>query len=569
MIRAMVVGLLAALAGCTEVRDRVLPVSIPLALRGGLLYVHGSVVADPEVACDEGRPPAERAPALLDVGTPLSAFRAEVNQPPLRLPSSHVFLAGDHGGQPGPTRVLLCQASLVRIGLAQELFQVRWDASALPVSLVVGSDLLRRFSLLFSFAAEPDDPMCQRPPCLRLGRGDLSNSCQIAHRGDAVFPFQLGGGDLLVEVGDNVLSLPPGRITLPACLEPWPDPLAGRRPVPCIDCERLRRRREEIASDPRGDVCRRAQLEDLERLLCSPSPPRRCPEPDHRLPAPAAAPPGCPEPKALEDVLVEEGLHDRRYQPGGVSVRLLLSTALPGLVLSQSAFARLRGQSEAEALLTTPAVALQMPGHPPELAHRVTLGRAGGTALALVSRERHLSPCEELARSRRQRFGLPRLASEGCLQGCMQAACLVNLGRDPAQQPRRCGFGGVSPELACDDLRAPVASVIEIDGPLSEVLVVADSARLLQAVNADLRSSSAQVDGVIGVALLERLELEIDYPAQRIAAHCRCGSTGCRAYRRFTYLAADECAPRDLLCLPEEPDHSPGALVIKACREPR
>lgn len=569
MSRAAAVGLLAALAGCTEVRDRVLPVPIPLALREGLLYVHGSVVASPDVTCDAGVPPAGRAPALLDVGTPLGAFRGEANQPTLRLPGSHIFLAGDNGGEPGPTRVLLCEAPLVRVGLAQELFQVRWGAAALPVSLVVGGDLLRRFSLLFSFAAEPDDPMCQRPPCLRLGRGDLSNVCQVAHRGDAVFPFQLAGGDLLVELGDNVLSLPPTRITLPVCLEPLPDPLAGPAPAPCIDCERLRRRRDEIASDPRGDACRRAELEDLEGLLCASPPRRRCPEPDYRLPGPALARAGCPEPRSLEDILAEEGLHDRRYQPSGLSVRLLLSTALPGLVLSRSAFARLRGEGEAEALLSGPAVALQMPGHPAEPAYPATLGRGGATALALVSREQHLSPCGELARSRRQRFGLPRLAGEGCLQGCMQAACLVNLGRDPAQQLRRCGFAGASPELACDDLRAPVASVIEIDGPLSDVLVVADSARLLQAVNAELRSSSAQVDGILGVALLQRLEAEIDYPAQRIAAHCRCGSTGCRAYRRFTYLAADECASRDLLCLPNEPGRPPGALVTPACREPR
>jgi hypothetical protein len=91
-------------------------------------------------------------------------------------------------------------------------------------------------------------------------------------------------------------------------------------------------------------------------------------------------------------------------------------------------------------------------------------------------------------------------------------------------------------------------------GPdLIEALVVPDTARILQSVNADIRSDGAQIDGVIGLSVLTRLATTIDYPQTRVALSCRCGDTVghmCRAYRGATYNPADSCSQDTILQIP-------------------
>src|SRR5207253_7256483 len=81
--------------------------------------------------------------------------------------------------------------------------------------------------------------------------------------------------------------------------------------------------------------------------------------------------------------------------------------------------------------------------------------------------------------------------------------------------------------------------------------VIPDAADILQAINNDLRTTSAQVDGIIGVSLLSRLQVEIDSPGSRVIAHCRCESdpSTCRTYRRFTTRSIDDCTRSGDLCI--------------------
>lgn len=570
MRRGAAIACLLWAAACSETRDRFLPVPLPLASSGGVLRALGGAEGEAALSCDEAQrdlAPGAQGPVLIDSGTPLSAFRGEPGEAALRFDRGRVFLSGAQGDAAGPTRLMLCDVPILRASQSVDQFQLRWGDAALPAAAVLGGDLLGRFSLLFSFGAEPDQPLCAKPPCLRFGRSDLASSCRLASRGEAVFPFKPLGGELLVKLGDDLIQLPPTRITVAACAEPAADPLGGAEPAPCLPCDRLDARRQALGADIVKNRCRIQQLEELFNLICKPAPARTCPD-GFRLPAPQPTA-ECPSPQSYEDLIAEQELHDPRYQASGKNMRLLVSTALPGLLLSRSAYARLRDEAAAEALFSRPGVPLQMPGFPVETARRVTLGRAGAAALALVSRELQLSPCEELARSRRQRYGLPRVGDGACTQSCAQSACLVNLQRDSIQTQRRCGYAGQNAERACDDLQSPVAAVVELDGPVGdsgEVMVAEDYSPIFQSVNNELRSTSAQVDGILGVAMLSRLQAELDYPGQRLAAHCRCGEPGCRAYRRFTYQAVDDCAEQTSLCLPQTGGPAPGAIAPTTCR---
>ena len=101
-----------------------------------------------------------------------------------------------------------------------------------------------------------------------------------------------------------------------------------------------------------------------------------------------------------------------------------------------------------------------------------------------------------------------------------------------------------------------MAAVLEL--PLLDALVVPDASAALQAINGDLRSGgNPQVDGILGVPVLERLAAEIDLAGGRLIGHCRCNegdrNLGCRAYPRATYHDSDDCATNDTLQVSAEP----------------
>lgn len=605
-ILAVALGLFAQ--GCTEVRERALPLPIPLSYtQGGPLYAAGVATATPAAQCQpEDLPQRSGAPVLIDVGTPLSAFREGDAGPDQLHAHGQLLLYGD-----GAPRLRLCDLPLIQTRQAAQDWSLRWgDASLRPEAILGGNVLVRRFSLRLSFGREPDEPLCARPPCLRIDRGDIANNCQLAETGEAVFPFRPAGGeastplgdDVLVQVGDNLLKYPATRVTVGACLEPLARPeLPSSERDSCLPCSALNQLRLEAlkaAADyvpPAGATPRQAcegycQLDAREKQFaelathCQPDPALVCAD------TPAGVGQGCAQADGpiqctyqgesctvsrllLEDLIEREpGLRAPYYGSTGVDARLLISTALPGLLLSRTLYAHLRGEEEATRLLTdvSRAVPLRYPGLPEETAYRATVGHKQALALALVSRERFLSPCAELARSRRQRLALPWYApttGKYC-QFCLPSACLINLGRDPARLQARCGFTGTNNDqvtLACDDASAPVAAVIEMEEPL-DALVVPDGAALLRAVNADLRTSTAQADGILGVSVLERLQAEIDLVTGRVIAHCRCDSdpARCRAYRRLTYKRADDfCAQGDQLSLPAQSDV--GLISTKSC----
>jgi hypothetical protein len=62
-------------------------------------------------------------------------------------------------------------------------------------------------------------------------------------------------------------------------------------------------------------------------------------------------------------------------------------------------------------------------------------------------------------------------------------------------------------------------AVVEIAGPLVAA-VIPDSEPVIQALRAELRPDLPEVSGIIGVAAMEALELDVDYPNNRLLARC-------------------------------------------------
>ncbi|MGE0403807.1 MAG: hypothetical protein AB7T06_44275 [Kofleriaceae bacterium] len=58
-----------------------------------------------------------------------------------------------------------------------------------------------------------------------------------------------------------------------------------------------------------------------------------------------------------------------------------------------------------------------------------------------------------------------------------------------------------------------------------EILVVPDANPTLQALRTELRPNQAEVDGILGTSALETVEIDVDYPHNRLLA--RCSAEGC------------------------------------------
>jgi len=80
-----------------------------------------------------------------------------------------------------------------------------------------------------------------------------------------------------------------------------------------------------------------------------------------------------------------------------------------------------------------------------------------------------------------------------------------------------------------------------------DVIVVADADPTLQSLRAELRPDQAEVDGILGTAAMRAIELDVDYPNNRVVARCGAG------------VAAAECSTR-----PQLPTTSTRAAVA-AC----
>jgi hypothetical protein len=335
------------------------------------------------------------------------------------------------------------------------------------------------------------------PPRITVQRMLNTCSCALADACQAVFKFTPLGGNQTFSLGGDLYNYPPSRVVLDVCAEPLPDPIQD------------------------GTAC----------AGISPSDPKYAPF----------------------------GV-EKRYTPTGQDMKLLVATGFPGVLLSASAYDRLRGAGATEAAIRTAPLKIRLPdvqdddedrnavtdGSDGLTVAEVDLGGDGHSALAVVSRERYFGPCAELSRSRRQRrfppgapIAPPRNDEAFCLQKPQDSLI-------PAVQ--QCKNGA-----ECDDAArnpAPTAAVIELTQPI-KVYVTRDSAPILVSVNADVRrgpgilGGAPTVDGVLGTEVLRRLRATIDYPSGRFIARCR--GADCLAYRR--YIVDNECG---LDCIPIE-----------------
>lgn len=563
--RVLTLGLgIGLLSACTESTETLPLAPIPLVWKDKLLYAVGDIQPTLDSRCtaepEENPPFGSGSQSLLfDTGTPLTALVPSQSESARQFPHGQISLsAARSDGSAAGTQFLRCDIPVVRSGQTVQDFRLRWaDQPLLPLGGVIGGDQLSHFALSLHFSGSP---ATGESASLLLSRGDIATWCRIDR---AVIPFKAVGGELAVELGDTVTTYPASRVTVGACIEPLANPLAEGTMTACVNMTRVRDVLTQIQNQliqlnqatPRDDD-RIGRLLSYQQLLLGIATDGQCASASETL---------------MGDLADEFGLRDSAYTVSGTNMRFLVSTALPELVLTETACRRLTGKPCTCA--EKDQVQLALPGlnstrnedgsytEKPDAACRISLGDTFHAALAIVAKQRQLSPCDELARSRRQRYALrPATSADVPQEQCLRNLCIRNLGRDPALLNRRCGYTGLDSDLACNDRLSPVASWIELGGPSPSgttdtlsALVVSDAAAMIQSANADIRNLSAQIDGIIGVSVLRRMSSTIDYPQARLELSCRCGdmSTACHAYRAVTYYTADSCVDRDELVIPD------------------
>ncbi|HZS38719.1 MAG TPA: hypothetical protein VFF06_17930, partial [Polyangia bacterium] len=185
----------------------VLPQPIPLALseRGGALVASASV--------DEIPVPF---PVVIDTGSPITAYH-KVGGADADVSYGHIGLFRLYAAGAGaPPRLEIQNIQLYQT----ELRSV--GRSAFPVGGVLGGDNLERFAIGLDYRGGA--------PAMTLVESILACSCQLANDCQAVFPFQLLGGQEQIALGTNLYTYPATRVVLDACLEPEPDPVSAGLP---------------------------------------------------------------------------------------------------------------------------------------------------------------------------------------------------------------------------------------------------------------------------------------------------------------------------------------------------
>ncbi len=552
------IGLMVSLLGACSESSETLPLApIPLVTKNGLLYALGDMMPTLDERCaatpEQGAPAGSGAAELLiDTGTPLTTLVPSEADSARQFPHAQIsFRSVRPDGSAGGTQFLRCNVPVVRSDLNTREFQLRWDKlPALPLGGVFGGDQLSHFAMSLRFSGTA--------ATMLLSRGDIATWCRIDR---AVLPFKSLGGELAVQLADTVITYPASRITVGACVEPLANPLTEGNMTACVSEAAVSAALLRVsatlaqleAQSPRDEDALSRQRNYQSLLIGLKS--GMCPDDQRTL---------------LGDLAEDQALRHPAYTVSGTNMRFLVSTAIPELLLTQTACRRLTGkactcEASNQAKLALPGLNTVRKAdgtvvETPDLGCRIKLGDAAHAALALVAKQKQLSPCDELARSRRQRYALrPAEDPTRPLEGCLREACLRNLGRDPSLIGRRCGYTQLDTDLACNDKLSPVASWIELGGPTDggttdelEAVVLPDSAPLWQSINADIRNLSAQIDGIIGVATLRRMFSIIDSPQGRMELACRCDlpTAACHAYRAVTYYTADTCVESDVLTIP-------------------
>lgn len=89
-----------------------------------------------------------------------------------------------------------------------------------------------------------------------------------------------------------------------------------------------------------------------------------------------------------------------------------------------------------------------------------------------------------------------------------------------------CTTGDDCPCETAGDTFCGVPAVVELHPPAGiDVLVVADDNATLQALRTELRPDQAEVDGILGTGAIGTVEVDVDYPHNRVLA--RCANDGC------------------------------------------
>jgi hypothetical protein len=202
----------------------------------------------------------------------------------------------------------------------------------------------------------------------------------------------------------------------------------------------------------------------------------------------------------------------------GADALFVLSTGIGTSLITQSAYARY-AQLEA---MRTPSVIVPDPSTLPAGSVLLPSGEIDGNlatlpSLALVAN----APDANIQRSPcRQVYASHYLTTQFCT------------GDDPGSCP--CADDPDAKQYRYDYCGVPAVVELAPPGGLP-VLVVADSDPTLQALDVELAPGEPQVDGILGTSALAGLELDIDYPSNRLLGRCPDRAT---------------CTPRPELCTP-------------------
>jgi hypothetical protein len=171
----------------------------------------------------------------------------------------------------------------------------------------------------------------------------------------------------------------------------------------------------------------------------------------------------------------------------GTDALFVMSTSIGPSIITESAYERyLQGHMTAPPLFTLPEATLSLPSGP-------TTGRlATIERIALVARasSEPLAPC-------RQFYAHHLLIQRNCLQA--------------DDCPCEGDTQDFCPVPASVDVR-PAAGI--------EILVVGDNDPTLQALRTEFRPTLQEIDGLLGTGAIRDLEVDIDYPHNRVLARC-------------------------------------------------
>lgn len=281
---------------------------------------------------------------------------------------------------------------------------------------------------------------------------------------DAVFDAPYRGGGTLVVSGTE---LPFGnrRITLQACLGGAPDPdpqiLVNDYDPPSTD--------PSLTFDPRPDG--RCQREFTRSALAA------------------------------------------SLQPTGADALFVVSTSIGISILGNAAYQRyVLAHPGAPAVDSLPADSVYLPSGLVS-GRRATIDRL---ALVAAPSSNLLAPCRQLYAHRLLAALGPIDPSEFDAAG----TCTDATGKTIPQA----SYKFSSP---CKDTSSfcPVPAILELTPPTGiDVLIVDDTDPTLQALRTELRPDQPEVDGILGADLLRGVEIDVDYPHDRLLARCQGGS---------------------------------------------